>query len=145
MQNFYFLARLCSLAGWIEHEQVWTGFAQVWKVLEYTGLSWQSPWKLNLPWKVFEKHSKALKNLWILPFTGAFNTVFGDLNQYKIVMPLFGAAYARFFLIFLSLHPCCNKLLTLAIIKFSNCRQVPDKFGISQSKPILCVLKEQGL
>ena len=27
-------------------------------------------------------------------FIGGFNTVFGDLNQYKIVVPLFGAAYA---------------------------------------------------
>ena len=53
----------------------------------------KSPWKLNLPWKVLEKHSKALKSPWILPFTGGFNT-FGDLNQYKIVVPLFGAAYA---------------------------------------------------
>ena len=25
--------------------------------------------------------------------TGGFNTVFGDLNKYKIVVPLFGAAY----------------------------------------------------
>ena len=30
----------------------------------------------------------------ILPFKGGFNTVFGDLNQYKIVVPLFDAAYA---------------------------------------------------
>ena len=30
----------------------------------------------------------------MLPFTGGFNTVFGDQNQYKIVVPLFGAAYA---------------------------------------------------
>ena len=57
-----------------------------------TGL--KSTWKLNLHWKVLEKHSKALKSLWILPFTGGFNTVFGDLNQYTILVPLFGAAYA---------------------------------------------------
>ena len=37
---------------------------------------------------------KTLKRPWILPFTGGFNTVFGYLNQYKIVVPLFGAAYA---------------------------------------------------
>ena len=30
----------------------------------------------------------------MLPFTGGFNTVFGDLNQYSIVVPLFDAAYA---------------------------------------------------
>ena len=48
----------------------------------------KSPWKLNLPWKVLEKHKKALKSPWI----GGFNTGFGDLNQYKIVVPLFGAA-----------------------------------------------------
>ena len=43
----------------------------------------KSPWKLNLPWKVLEKHSKALKSPWILPLTGGFNSVFGDLNQYN--------------------------------------------------------------
>ena len=30
----------------------------------------------------------------MLPLKGGFNTVFGDLSQYKIVVPLFGAAYA---------------------------------------------------
>ena len=54
----------------------------------------KSPWKLNLPWKVLEKHSKALKSPLILPFTWGLNTDFWDLNQYKIVVPLFGAAYA---------------------------------------------------
>ena len=67
-----------------------TGFTQAWKVFEYTGLSW----KLNLPWKVLEKHPKALKSTWILPFTGGFSTVFVYLNQYKIVVPLFAAANA---------------------------------------------------
>ena len=38
--------------------------------------------------------TKVLKSPLILPFTGGFNSVFGDLNQYKIVVPLFGAAYA---------------------------------------------------
>ena len=51
----------------------------------------KSPWKLNLSWKVLEKHLKALKSPWILPFTGGLNTVFGDINQYEIVVPLFGA------------------------------------------------------
>ena len=36
----------------------------------------------------------ALKSPGILPFTGGFNTVFRDLNQYTIVVTLFGAAYA---------------------------------------------------
>ena len=45
------------------------------------------PWKLNLPWKVLEKHWTALKSPWILPFTGGFNRFFLDLNQYKIVVP----------------------------------------------------------
>ena len=47
--------------------------------------------------KILEKYLKTLKGLekfLNLPFTGGFNTVFGDLNQYKIVVPLFGAAYA---------------------------------------------------
>ena len=33
-----------------------------------------------------------LKSPWNLPFIGGFNSVFGDVNQYKIVVPLFGAA-----------------------------------------------------
>ena len=35
-----------------------------------------------------------MKSPWILLFTGGFNTVCGDLNHNKIVVPLFGAAYA---------------------------------------------------
>ena len=38
-----------------------------------------------MPWKVLEKHSKALKSPWILHFTGGFNSVFGNLNQYKML------------------------------------------------------------
>ena len=41
-----------------------------------------------------EKYLKNTQSPWILPFTGGFNSVFGDLNLYKIVVPLFGAAYA---------------------------------------------------
>ena len=36
----------------------------------------------------------ALKSTWIVPFARGFNTVFEGLNQYKIVVPLFGAADA---------------------------------------------------
>ena len=50
--------------------------------------------KIKFALKSTWKHSKALKNPWILPFIERFNTVFGDLNQYEIVVPLFGAAYA---------------------------------------------------
>ena len=39
-------------------------------------------------------HSKALKSPWILLFSVGLNTVDRDLNQYKIVVPLFGAANA---------------------------------------------------
>ena len=60
------------------------------KVLQFRGLSW----KLNLPWKVLENHSKALKGPWILLFSVGLSTVDRGLNQYKIVVPLFGAAYA---------------------------------------------------
>ena len=35
---------------------------------------------------------KGLEKFLNLPFTRGFNNVFGDLNQYKIVVPLFGAA-----------------------------------------------------
>ena len=90
-----------SLA-WIFMNRVRTGLKSTW--IYRTVL--KSPWKLNLPWKVFEKHSKALKSPWILPFTGAFNSVLGDLNQYKIVVPLFGAAFLEtiFFLLFFRDH-----------------------------------------
>ena len=54
----------------------------------------KSPWKLNLPWKVLENHSKALKSPWILLFSVGLSTVDRGLNQYKIVVPIFGAAYA---------------------------------------------------
>ena len=54
----------------------------------------KSPWKLNLPWKVLENHSKALKSPWILLFSVGLNSVDRDLNQYKIDVPLFSAAYA---------------------------------------------------
>ena len=56
------------------------GFAQAWKVLN---LYIEKSRKLNLHWKVLEKHSKALKSPWNLPITGGFNTVFGDPNQYQ--------------------------------------------------------------
>ena len=36
----------------------------------------------------------ALNSTSILPFTGGFNSVSGDLYQFKIVVPLFGAAYS---------------------------------------------------
>ena len=50
--------------------------------------------KIRFALKSTGKHSKALKSPYILPFTGVSNTVFGDLNQYKILVSLFGAAYA---------------------------------------------------
>ena len=43
---------------------------------------------LKSTWKTLKGLEKSLN------FTGGFNSVFGDLNQYKIVMSLFGAAYA---------------------------------------------------
>ena len=54
----------------------------------------KSPWKLNLPWKVLENLSKALKSAWILLFSVWLSTVDRGLNQYKMVVPIFGAAYA---------------------------------------------------
>ena len=45
--------------------------------------------------KILENHSKALKSPWILLFSVWLNTVDRDLNQYKIVVPLFGAAFAH--------------------------------------------------
>ena len=48
--------------------------------------------KLNM--QVLKNHSNALKSPWILLFSVGLNTVDRHLNQYKIVVPLFGAAYA---------------------------------------------------
>ena len=42
-------------------------------------------------WKITQK---PLKSLWILLFFIGLSTVDRDLNQYKIAVPLFGAAYA---------------------------------------------------
>ena len=60
-----------------------TEFAQAWKVLEYTGLSW----------KVLENKICLEKSLNFTIYRRI--QVFRDLNQYKIVVPLFGAAYAE--------------------------------------------------
>ena len=70
------------------------GFEQAWKVLEYTGLSWKvlenkiclEKYLKNTqrPWKVLEYY-----------YLQEDSTLFfGGLNQYKIEVPLFGAAYA---------------------------------------------------
>ena len=45
--------------------------------------------------KYLKNTQRHLKVLDFFPFTGGFNSVFGDLNQYKIMVPLFGAAYAK--------------------------------------------------
>ena len=50
--------------------------------------------KIKLALKGTWKTLKGLEKYRILPFTGGFNSVFGNLNQYKIAVPLFGAAYA---------------------------------------------------
>ena len=67
--------------------------AQVWKVFEYTGLS-----SKVLENKIFlEKYLKTLKGLEkSLNFTiyRRIQECFWDLNQFKIVLLLFGAAYA---------------------------------------------------
>ena len=70
-------------------------FAQVWKYLNLDGLLEKS-FKIKSALKSIrlENHSKALKSPWILLFSVGLNTVDRDLNQYKIVVPLFGAAYA---------------------------------------------------
>ena len=51
-------------------------------------------WKLNVPWKVLENHTKALESPWFLLFSIGINTVDRDLNQNKNVVALFGAAFA---------------------------------------------------
>ena len=95
--------RLSSLCSWISTFIVSTFTVSIWHwtYMVHTGL--KSTWIYRTSWKVLEikyalkstwKTLKTLKSPWILPFTGGFNNVFGDLNQYKIVVPLFGAAYA---------------------------------------------------
>ena len=54
---------------------------------------------LKSTWKTLKGLEKSLN----LPFTGGFNTVFGDLNQYKIVVPLFGIKAPQFYTNFLKL------------------------------------------
>ena len=46
---------------------------------------------LKSTWKTLNGLEKSLN---FLPFTGGFSSVFEDQNQYEIVLPLFGAAYA---------------------------------------------------
>ena len=51
--------------------------------------------KITFASKVLEKRSKALKSpLNFTIYRRIPHLVFGDLNQYKIVVPVFGAAYA---------------------------------------------------
>ena len=50
--------------------------------------------KVKYSLKSTGNHSNALKRPWIFLFSVGFNTVDGDLNQYKIAVPLFGAANA---------------------------------------------------
>ena len=74
----------------LEISRVCTGL----KVLEYTGLS-----SKVLENKIYlEKYLKNTQRLWkVLEFNHLqedSTLFFGGLNQYKIVMPLFGAAYA---------------------------------------------------
>ena len=71
-----------------------SGFAQAWKVLEYTRLSWKvldnkiclEKYLKNTqrPWKVLEfYHLQEVSTL-----------ILEAENQYQIMVPLFGAAYA---------------------------------------------------
>ena len=81
---------------WIQIRSDISGFAKAWKVLEYKGLSWKvlenkiclEKYLENTqrPWKVLEFYH--------VQFNRKNQHCFGDLNQYKIVVPLFGAAYA---------------------------------------------------
>ena len=50
--------------------------------------------KIKYALKSNGKSFKALKSPWILLFSVGLSTVDRDLNQYKIVVLLFGAAYA---------------------------------------------------
>ena len=76
---------------YMDNTWVRTGLKSTWIYRAFL----KSTWKLNLPWKVMENHSKALKSIWILLFSVGLSTVdIRDLNQYQIVVPLFGAAYA---------------------------------------------------
>ena len=68
-------------------------FAQAWKVLDYRGLSW-TLWEIKYALKILENYCKAFQSPWILLFSIEPNAVDRDLNQYKIGVPLFGAAYA---------------------------------------------------
>ena len=77
--------------SWVKHS---TGFAQAWKVLEFRDISWNVLENLIYLEKYRKNHSKALKSPWILLFSVGLGTVDRDLNQYKIAVPLFGAAYA---------------------------------------------------
>ena len=54
----------------------------------------KSPWKLNLPWKALKNTQRPWK---VLEFyhLQEDSILFWGLNQYKIVLPLFGAAYAE--------------------------------------------------
>ena len=51
--------------------------------------------KIKSALKILEDHPNALKSPRFLLFSVGLSTVDRDLNQYKIVVPFFGAAYAE--------------------------------------------------
>ena len=50
--------------------------------------------KIKFALKSTGKSIKGLESPWIILLSVGLNTVDSNLNQYKIVVPLFGAAYA---------------------------------------------------
>ena len=73
--------------------QAKAGFAQAWNYLNLNGFLEKSL-KIKYALKSTGKSFKAFKSPWILLFLVRLTTVDRDLNQYKIAVPLFGAAYA---------------------------------------------------
>ena len=66
------------------------GLAQAWKVLQRAFLKIL---EFKYALKSTGNHLKTLKSAWILQFSVGVNTVDSNLNQFKIVVPIFGEGY----------------------------------------------------
>ena len=85
--------------GFLRHKKssnldiVYQGSHRLEKYLNLEGFLEKSL-KIEFTLKSTGKSLKGIKSPWILLFSVEFNTVDRDLNEYKIVVPLFGAAFA---------------------------------------------------
>ena len=86
---FVMAATESIIFGWIYGKQGSHRHEKYLNIEDCLEKSLKMKFALKSTWKTLKGLAKSN-----LPFTGGFISVFGALNQYKIVAPLFAAAYA---------------------------------------------------